>query len=210
MLFLSTEKCDEALASPLPHTAFTSSSVFSSGYAPGYAKLNRRGGIQTYTDTHTRTSLQMAMYSHIYAFCWRALLTCSVDRDKSKYLIQVRVHTALWMILEMTHCEINVQAFIEWHTSQCCTAALTTFLLFFSFLSFYFFIFLLLLFPPSLDFNHYLGDSDWSSFPHQSTAKTDRDRQLHPSVFIQLIIHTFPSNIAALQLRQQHWHIKAR
>uniref|UniRef100_A0A669B3F4 Contactin associated protein 2 n=1 Tax=Oreochromis niloticus TaxID=8128 RepID=A0A669B3F4_ORENI len=44
VFFLSTEKCDEALASPLPHTAFTSSSVFSSGYAPGYAKLNRRGG----------------------------------------------------------------------------------------------------------------------------------------------------------------------
>uniref|UniRef100_A0A665WEL4 Contactin associated protein 2 n=1 Tax=Echeneis naucrates TaxID=173247 RepID=A0A665WEL4_ECHNA len=41
---LSTAKCDEALASPLPHTAFTSSSVFSNGYAPGYAKLNRRGG----------------------------------------------------------------------------------------------------------------------------------------------------------------------
>uniref|UniRef100_A0A8D3DFX2 Contactin-associated protein-like 2 n=1 Tax=Scophthalmus maximus TaxID=52904 RepID=A0A8D3DFX2_SCOMX len=40
----NTAKCDEALASPLPHTAFTSSSVFSSGYAPGYAKLNRRGG----------------------------------------------------------------------------------------------------------------------------------------------------------------------
>uniref|UniRef100_A0A3Q1FPA6 Contactin associated protein 2 n=1 Tax=Acanthochromis polyacanthus TaxID=80966 RepID=A0A3Q1FPA6_9TELE len=41
---VSTEKCDEALASSLPHTAFTSSSVFSNGYAPGYAKLNRRGG----------------------------------------------------------------------------------------------------------------------------------------------------------------------
>lgn len=40
----SAEKCDEALASALPHTAFTSSSVFSNGYAPGYAKLNRRGG----------------------------------------------------------------------------------------------------------------------------------------------------------------------
>ncbi|KAM8732065.1 contactin-associated protein-like 2a [Acanthopagrus schlegelii] len=40
----TTQKCDEALASPLAHTAFTSSSVFSSGYAPGYAKLNRRGG----------------------------------------------------------------------------------------------------------------------------------------------------------------------
>uniref|UniRef100_A0A667Y9S5 Contactin associated protein 2 n=1 Tax=Myripristis murdjan TaxID=586833 RepID=A0A667Y9S5_9TELE len=40
----SVKKCDEALASPLPHTAFTSSSVFSNGYAPGYAKLNRRGG----------------------------------------------------------------------------------------------------------------------------------------------------------------------
>uniref|UniRef100_A0A3Q1BT77 Contactin associated protein 2 n=1 Tax=Amphiprion ocellaris TaxID=80972 RepID=A0A3Q1BT77_AMPOC len=40
----TTQKCDEALASSLPHTAFTSSSVFSNGYAPGYAKLNRRGG----------------------------------------------------------------------------------------------------------------------------------------------------------------------
>ncbi|XP_034717474.1 contactin-associated protein-like 2a isoform X1 [Etheostoma cragini] len=40
----TNQKCDEALASPLPHTAFTSSSVFSNGYAPGYAKLNRRGG----------------------------------------------------------------------------------------------------------------------------------------------------------------------
>ncbi|KAM6900735.1 contactin-associated protein-like 2a [Xenentodon cancila] len=40
----TTQKCDETLASPLPHTAFTSSSVFSNGYAPGYAKLNRRGG----------------------------------------------------------------------------------------------------------------------------------------------------------------------
>ncbi|XP_076014443.1 contactin-associated protein-like 2a [Genypterus blacodes] len=40
----TTQKCDEALASPLPHTAFASSSVFSSGYAAGYAKLNRRGG----------------------------------------------------------------------------------------------------------------------------------------------------------------------
>lgn len=40
----TTHKCDEPLASPLSHTAFTSSSVFSNGYAPGYAKLNRRGG----------------------------------------------------------------------------------------------------------------------------------------------------------------------
>uniref|UniRef100_A0A671MS14 Contactin-associated protein-like 2 n=1 Tax=Sinocyclocheilus anshuiensis TaxID=1608454 RepID=A0A671MS14_9TELE len=43
--FLSfEEKCDEALVTPLPHNAFTSSSVFTSGYAPGYAKLNKRGG----------------------------------------------------------------------------------------------------------------------------------------------------------------------
>ncbi|XP_061821492.1 contactin-associated protein-like 2a isoform X2 [Nerophis lumbriciformis] len=40
----TTPKCDDALALSLPHTAFTSSSVFSNGYAPGYAKLNRRGG----------------------------------------------------------------------------------------------------------------------------------------------------------------------
>ncbi|XP_068604326.1 contactin-associated protein-like 2a [Brachionichthys hirsutus] len=41
---LTSQKCDEALTSPLAHTAFTSSSIFSNGYAPGYAKLNRRGG----------------------------------------------------------------------------------------------------------------------------------------------------------------------
>ncbi|KAM4533912.1 contactin-associated protein-like 2a isoform 1-T1 [Odontesthes bonariensis] len=40
----TTQKCDETLAFPLPHTAFTSSSIFSNGYSPGYAKLNRRGG----------------------------------------------------------------------------------------------------------------------------------------------------------------------
>ncbi|XP_061777945.1 contactin-associated protein-like 2a isoform X3 [Nerophis ophidion] len=40
----TTPKCDDALALSLPHTAFTSSSVFSNGYAAGYAKLNRRGG----------------------------------------------------------------------------------------------------------------------------------------------------------------------
>uniref|UniRef100_A0A3B3ZGI2 F5/8 type C domain-containing protein n=1 Tax=Periophthalmus magnuspinnatus TaxID=409849 RepID=A0A3B3ZGI2_9GOBI len=47
LCMLGTElrrECDEPLASPLSHTAFTSSSVFSNGYAPGYAKLNRRGG----------------------------------------------------------------------------------------------------------------------------------------------------------------------
>ncbi|KAJ8336730.1 hypothetical protein SKAU_G00379500 [Synaphobranchus kaupii] len=40
----ASQKCDEALVAPLPHNAFTGSSTFSSGYAPGYAKLNRRGG----------------------------------------------------------------------------------------------------------------------------------------------------------------------
>uniref|UniRef100_A0A674E0I1 Contactin associated protein 2 n=1 Tax=Salmo trutta TaxID=8032 RepID=A0A674E0I1_SALTR len=54
------KSCEEALSSPLPHTAFTASSVFTSGYAPGYAKLNRRGGNthterERETDTHTDT-----------------------------------------------------------------------------------------------------------------------------------------------------------
>ncbi|XP_047006175.1 contactin-associated protein-like 2 [Ictalurus punctatus] len=40
----STQKCDEALSTPLSHSAFSSSSVFTTGYAPEYAKLNRRGG----------------------------------------------------------------------------------------------------------------------------------------------------------------------
>lgn len=58
-------------------------------------------------------------------------------------------------------------------------------------------------FSFSLSSSHYLSDSDWSSFPHQSTAERDRARQLHPSMFIKLIIHTFPSNIVTLKLRQQ-------
>ncbi|MCI4391514.1 hypothetical protein PGIGA_G00135420 [Pangasianodon gigas] len=40
----STQKCDEALVTPLSHSAFSSSSVFTTGYTPEYAKLNRRGG----------------------------------------------------------------------------------------------------------------------------------------------------------------------
>ncbi|KAK6310717.1 hypothetical protein J4Q44_G00187720 [Coregonus suidteri] len=40
----ASRKCDEVLATPLSHTAFTSSSVYSGGYGAGYAKLNRRGG----------------------------------------------------------------------------------------------------------------------------------------------------------------------
>ena len=36
------------MATPLPHNAFSSSSVFTSGYAPGYAKLNKRGGESAY------------------------------------------------------------------------------------------------------------------------------------------------------------------
>ncbi|XP_048858191.1 contactin-associated protein-like 2 isoform X1 [Brienomyrus brachyistius] len=40
----ASPKCDEVLATPLAHHAFSASSVFASGYAAGYAKLNRRGG----------------------------------------------------------------------------------------------------------------------------------------------------------------------
>lgn len=71
------------------------------------------------------------------------------------------------------------------------------------FLFYFFSIFLPSLFSPSLSSSHYLSDSDWSSFPHQSTAQRDRARQLHPSMFIQLIIHTFSSNIVTVQLKQQ-------
>ncbi|XP_008581090.1 PREDICTED: contactin-associated protein-like 2, partial [Galeopterus variegatus] len=37
-------KCDEPLVSGLPHVAFSSSSSMSGSYAPGYAKINKRGG----------------------------------------------------------------------------------------------------------------------------------------------------------------------
>lgn len=51
---------------------------------------------------------------------------------------------------------------------------------------------------PSPSSTHYLSDSDRSSFPLQSTSEVDRTRQLHLSMFIQLIFHTLTSNIVAL------------
>uniref|UniRef100_A0A672KQF6 Contactin-associated protein-like 2 n=1 Tax=Sinocyclocheilus grahami TaxID=75366 RepID=A0A672KQF6_SINGR len=42
--FFSSESCDEVLASPLPYSAFTSSSVMAVDFGAGYAKLNRRVG----------------------------------------------------------------------------------------------------------------------------------------------------------------------
>uniref|UniRef100_A0A8C1I0F4 Contactin associated protein 2b n=1 Tax=Cyprinus carpio carpio TaxID=630221 RepID=A0A8C1I0F4_CYPCA len=39
-----TLRCDEVLASPLPYSAFTSSSVLAADFGAGYAKLNRRVG----------------------------------------------------------------------------------------------------------------------------------------------------------------------
>ncbi|XP_060103746.1 contactin-associated protein-like 2 [Heteronotia binoei] len=40
----SSQKCDEPLVSNLAHSSFSSSSYLSNSYAPGYAKLNKRGG----------------------------------------------------------------------------------------------------------------------------------------------------------------------
>ncbi|XP_042187664.1 contactin-associated protein-like 2 isoform X2 [Callorhinchus milii] len=40
----ASQKCDTPLIVTLPHPSFTSSSVMSSSYVPGYAKLNKRGG----------------------------------------------------------------------------------------------------------------------------------------------------------------------
>uniref|UniRef100_A0A8C1KJB6 Contactin associated protein like 2b n=2 Tax=Cyprinus carpio TaxID=7962 RepID=A0A8C1KJB6_CYPCA len=42
--FFFSERCDEVLASPLPYSAFTSSSVLAADFGAGYAKLNRRVG----------------------------------------------------------------------------------------------------------------------------------------------------------------------
>lgn len=44
MFFFFPERCDEVLASPLPYSAFTSSSVLAADFGAGYAKLNRRVG----------------------------------------------------------------------------------------------------------------------------------------------------------------------
>uniref|UniRef100_A0A4W6C390 Contactin associated protein 2b n=1 Tax=Lates calcarifer TaxID=8187 RepID=A0A4W6C390_LATCA len=37
-------KCEDSLATPLPYSSFTSSSVYARGYGAGYAKLNRKQG----------------------------------------------------------------------------------------------------------------------------------------------------------------------
>lgn len=42
--FSPPERCEEVLASPLPYSAFTSSSVLAADFGAGYAKLNRRLG----------------------------------------------------------------------------------------------------------------------------------------------------------------------
>nr|XP_046264880.1 contactin-associated protein-like 2b [Scatophagus argus] len=39
-----SRKCEDTLASPLPYSSFTSSSVYARGYGAGYAKLNRKQG----------------------------------------------------------------------------------------------------------------------------------------------------------------------
>ncbi|XP_029445441.1 contactin-associated protein-like 2 [Rhinatrema bivittatum] len=44
LICVFSEKCDEQLVSALPHSSFSSSSLMSSIYAPGYAKLNKRDG----------------------------------------------------------------------------------------------------------------------------------------------------------------------
>uniref|UniRef100_A0AAR2K251 Contactin associated protein like 2b n=1 Tax=Pygocentrus nattereri TaxID=42514 RepID=A0AAR2K251_PYGNA len=43
-LLFSTERCDEVLATPLPYSAFSSSSILGADFGAGYAKLNRRVG----------------------------------------------------------------------------------------------------------------------------------------------------------------------
>ncbi|XP_034038246.1 contactin-associated protein-like 2b [Thalassophryne amazonica] len=40
----ATRKCEDSLATPLPYSSFTASSVYGRGYGAGYAKLNRRLG----------------------------------------------------------------------------------------------------------------------------------------------------------------------
>ncbi|XP_029309288.1 contactin-associated protein-like 2 [Cottoperca gobio] len=39
-----SRKCGDTLATPLPYSSFTSSSVYARGYGAGYAKLNRKQG----------------------------------------------------------------------------------------------------------------------------------------------------------------------
>ncbi|TWW73428.1 contactin-associated protein-like 2b [Takifugu flavidus] len=40
----ASRKCENSLATPLPYSSFTSSSVYAGGYGAGYAKLNRKQG----------------------------------------------------------------------------------------------------------------------------------------------------------------------
>lgn len=57
-----TGKCEESLATPLPYSSFTSSSVYARGYGAGYAKLNRRQGVWVCRE---RESILMSLYVSI-------------------------------------------------------------------------------------------------------------------------------------------------
>lgn len=118
------------------------------------------------------------------------------------------VHASSWIILNTQRAKCpslhRVTRFTLLHSCSHSSPFLFLFSVCFFALLFLFSPSFSLSFSPFLSSSDYLIDSDWSSFPHQSTAERDRARQLQQSMFIQLIIHTFPSNIVTLQLRQQN------
>ncbi|XP_073348301.1 contactin-associated protein-like 2b [Pagrus major] len=61
----ASRKCEDSLATPLPYSSFTSSSVFDQAYGAGYAKLNRKQGAGGWSplDTNRNQWLQVDLGS---------------------------------------------------------------------------------------------------------------------------------------------------
>lgn len=57
-------KCENSLATPLPYSSFTSSSVYAGGYGAGYAKLNRKQGLSL--PEALRTVCSVCVFSGVF------------------------------------------------------------------------------------------------------------------------------------------------
>lgn len=118
--FSSTEKCDEALVTPLPHNAFTSSSVFTSGYAPGYAKLNKRGGTvkhfhYTCSYTYSHPSMWIAEWTDLFFSRHYTSINTLELLFYDSNILQTSISQVLR--LDIVLCHFNKHSCTIWHRS---------------------------------------------------------------------------------------------
>lgn len=116
--FSSTEKCDEALVTPLPHNAFTSSSVFTSGYAPGYAKLNKRGGtVKHFHNTCSHIHAHQCELQNEQTLFSPSQHNTSINTLELWFYDSNILHTSISQVLrlDIVLCHFNKHSCTIWH-----------------------------------------------------------------------------------------------